>query len=454
MRKTENLSSKSTAIPASADEAAYPAGGYGWYVVIILYLCYTFSFVDRSIITYLVEPIEKDLLINDTYFSLLSGLSFVAFYAFLGIPVGRLADARSRRNLLLAGVALWSTMTILCGQASTFWELFFTRMGVGIGEACLVPCAYSLITDYFPREKRGLPLTIFSGGIMLGAGVAHLCGGVVADYARSGGPREIFLFGLVQPWQLAFVLVGLPGIFFIVTIATIREPARHERKGQPDSAAMFRYFGRNLATFSSLILGTTFGAMTNMAMLGWAPVWLERRFAWSRTEIGSYLGIIIFVFGTIGLTLSGSLANRYIRAGKKLVYIRLMMAAEALVIVPLVLAHVYDNPYWVLGCIGGTIFFTGIPSGLGPAALQEITPNEMRGQITAIAFLVLALVATTLGNTLVGVLTDYVFVDPKAVRSSAVIVGIFASILGIVSLRLGLRAYERTAEENRASRVS
>ena len=128
-----------------------------------------------------------------------------------------------------------------------------------------------------------------------------------------------------------------------------------------------------------------------------------------------------------------------------------MIAAEALVIIPLLLAHVYDNPYWVLGCIGGTIFLTGIPSGLGPAALQSITPNEMRGQITAIAFLVLALVATTLGNTLVGLLTDYVFVDPKAVRSSAVIVAIFASILGIISLRLGLRAYERTAEENRAA---
>jgi len=433
------------------EASTYPKAGYAWYVVVILYLCYTFSFLDRAIITYLVEPIKAALLINDTYFSLLSGLSFVAFYAFMGIPVGRLADARSRRNLLLAGVALWSTMTILCGQASTYWELFFARMGVGVGEACLVPCAYSLITDYFPRERRSLPLTIFSGGIMLGAGVAHLCGGMVADYAQSGGPREIFLFGLVQPWQLTFILVGLPGIFFIVAIATIREPARHEQKGKPDTAAMFRYLGRHLATFSSLILGTTFGAMTNMAMLGWAPVWLERRFAWNKTIIGSYLGITIFVFGTIGLTLAGSLANRYIRAGKKTVYIKMMMAAEGLVIIPIILARVYDNPYWVLLCIGGTIFFTGMPSGLGPAALQEITPNEMRGQVTAIAFLVLNLVATVLGNTLVGLLTDYVFVDLKEVRSSAVIVAVFATVMGLISLRLGLRAYERTAEENRST---
>jgi MFS family permease len=436
----------------TTESAAYPSAGYGWYVVVILYLCYTFSFVDRAIITYLVEPIKADLLINDTYFSLLSGLSFVAFYAFMGIPVGRLADARSRRNLLLAGVTLWSTMTILCGQASTFWQLFFARMGVGVGEACLVPCAYSMITDYFHRERRSLPLTVFSGGIMLGAGVANVCGGMVAQYAQSGGPREFLFFGTVQPWQLAFILVGLPGIFFIAAIATIREPARHERKDKPDSALMFRYLYRHLATFSSLIGGTTFGAMANMAMLGWAPVWLERRFAWNKAEIGLCLGITIFVFGTVGLTLAGSLANKYIRAGKKTVYIKIMMAAEGLVIIPLILARVYDNPYWVLGCIGGTIFFTGMPSGLGPAALQEITPNEMRGQVTAIAFLVLNLVATTLGNTLVGLLTDYVFVDVKEVRSSAVIVAVFATVLGLIILRLGLHAYERTAEENRSAR--
>ncbi|MEJ2110286.1 MAG: MFS transporter [Acidobacteriota bacterium] len=451
MKTNENPSTSSNTVVTPSTEAAYPSGGYGWYVVVILYLCYTFSFVDRSIITYLVEPIETHLQINDTLFGLLSSGAFVAFYAFLGIPVGRLADSRSRRNLLLAGVALWSTMTIMCGAADTYWELFLARMGVGVGEACLVPCAYSLITDYFPRERRSLPLTIFSGGIMLGAGVANVCGGMVAQYAQNGGPREIFLFGLVQPWQLAFILVGLPGIFFVATIATIREPARHERKGKPDSGVMFRYLFRHGATFTSLILGTTFGAMANMAMLGWAPVWFERRFGWNKAEIGTYLGIFIFIFGTIGLTLSGSLANRFIRAGRKLVYIRLMMAAEGLVIIPLVLAHVVDNPYWVLGCIGGTIFFTGIPSGLGPAALQEITPNEMRGQITAIAFLILALVATTVGGTLVGLLTDYVFIDPKAVRSSAVVVAVFASIMGIISLRLGLRAYERTAEENRAS---
>jgi MFS family permease len=418
----------------------------------VLYLGYTFSFVDRSIIAYLVGPIRADLRINDFQFSLIQGLAFAAFNATMGIPLGRLADSRSRRALLMAGVALWSCMTVLCGMASSFWTLFFARMGVGVGEACLAPCAYSLIADCFPREKRSLPLNIFAGGVMLGSGVANVCGGLVAQFALSSGPRNVPLLGYLKPWQMSFVLVGLPGILFVLAMATIREPARKERRGKPDTAATFRYLVRHRATYASLIGGTTFGAMTNGAILGWVPAWFSRRYGWAPAQIGPYLGCTNFLFGTVGLTLAGVLAGKYIRAGKKAVHIKLMIAAESLVLIPLVLAHTIDKPYWVLLCVGGTIFFGGFSAGLGPASLQSITPNEMRGQVTALCFLVLSLIATTVGMAAVGGLTTYWFVNDKAVRSSAVIVGIIASILGVVSLRLGLPAYEKTAEENNAAR--
>jgi MFS family permease len=166
-------------------------------------------------------------------------------------------------------------------------------------------------------------------------------------------------------------------------------------------------------------------------------------------EIGPYLGATNFIFGTIGLILAGVLAGKYIRDGKKAVHIKLMMLAEGLVLIPLVMAHIWDDPYWVLCCSGGVIFFGGFSAGLGPASLQSITPNEMRGQITAICFLLLNLIAGAIGPGAVGFITTYCFADDKAVRSSAVIVGVVASLLGLVTLRLGLRAYERTAEENR-----
>jgi MFS family permease len=439
------------AVPA-LDSPAYPSGIYAWYVLAVLYLTYTFSFVDRAIIVYLVGPIRADLQINDFQFSLIQGLAFTAFYATMGIPLGRLADSRSRRGLLILGLALWSCMTVLCGKADSYWELFFARMGVGVGEACLAPCAYSLIADYFSKEKRSLPLNMFAGGVMLGSGLSNVCGGLVAQFALDGGRREIPLLGSVNPWQLSFVLVGLPGIFFVLGMMTVKEPLRHEQRGTANTRATFQYFLRHWATYTSLIGGTTFGAVTNGAILGWIPAWFERRYYWSRAQIGPYLGGTNFLFGTCGLVLAGVLAGRYIRKGTNAVHIKLMMAAEILVLVPLVLAHTVDNPYWVLACVGGTIFFGGFSAGLGPAALQSITPNEMRGQITALCFLILNLVANTVGPGAVGYLTTYYFADDKAVRSSAVIVGILGSILGVTSLRLGLRAYERTAEENRAAR--
>ena len=127
-----------------------------------------------------------------------------------------------------------------------------------------------------------------------------------------------------------------------------------------------------------------------------------------------------------------------------------MMAAEGLVLIPITLAHAIDNPYWVLLCTGGVIFFGGFSAGLGPASLQVISPNEMRGQITAFCFLILNLVAGTVGPSAVGWLTSYVFADDLMVRSSAVIVGFAASALGLVTLIPGLRTYEKTAEENAA----
>ena len=427
----------------------YPSEGYAWYVVGVLYLTYTLSFVDRAIINFLVDPIRADFQISDFQFSLIQGLAFTVTYSVMGIPLGRLADSRTRRGQLATGIALWCSMTVLSGKAGGFWELFLARMGVGIGEACLVPCAYSLIADYFPRERRALPLNVFSGAIMFGALVSPVVGGLVSEYALTGGPRDIFLLGQVEPWQLSFVLVGLPGIVFVLAMKTIQEPTRKEKRGEADVKATFRFLFRHWVTYGAIIGGTTFGAMTNGAILGWLVPWFSRRFAWNNARIGFSTGITNFIFGTSGLSLAGILANRFISAGKRAVYIKLMITAEALVLIPIVLAHAVDNPYWVLGCVGGVIFFGGFSAGLGPASLQVISPNEMRGQITAFCFLILNLVAGTIGPSAVGWLTTYVFVDDKMVRSSAVIVAFAASVLGLITLVPGLRTYERTAEENR-----
>ncbi len=428
--------------------SGYPSSGYAWYVVIVLFFAYTLAFVDRAIIQYLIEPIREDLNINDFQFSLLSTLSFSIVYTVMGIPFGRLADSHSRRSQLIIGIALWSGMTVLCGRSTTYWQLFFSMVGVGVGEACLVPCAYSMVADYFPREKRGLPLNVLSNAIMFGTLVSSICGGLVSQYAFNLGPIDIPILGHVKPWQFSFILVGFPGIFLVLLMLSVREPARREQSGPARFKSTISYILKNWKTYGSIIGGTTFGAMTNGAMLGWTVPWFTRRFGWNNAMIGTYSGVTNFIFGSLGLLISGTLANRLISKGKKAVYIKLMMAAETLVLIPVLLAHVVDNPYWVLFCMGGTIFFGGVSAGLGPASLQSISPNEMRGQITALCFLILGLVSGPVGTSTVGFLTDYVFADPMMVRSSAVIVGFAASFIGVITLRLGLRAYEQTAGDN------
>src|SRR5215471_11940181 len=176
---------------AATTSAGEPGLGYAWYVVLILMICYTVSFIDRQILSLLVGPIQKDLGISDFRMGLLQGLAFAVFYTLLGLPMGRLADRRNRRNLVAVGIFFWSLMTALCSFAKTYLSLFLARVGVGVGEATLGPSAFSLIADYFPRERLAKALSVYSAGIFIGAGMALIVGGAVSQAASNLPPVDL-----------------------------------------------------------------------------------------------------------------------------------------------------------------------------------------------------------------------------------------------------------------------
>ena len=147
---------------------------YPWYVVVVLMVAQVVSFIDRQVITLLVQPIRSDLQISDTEMSLLMGFAFALFYVTMGVPIARLADRYSRRKLISAGIFLWSIATAACGLAKSFGQLFLTRIAVGVGEASLTPAAYSMIADYFPKEKLGRAIGVYAIGVDLGGGVSLL----------------------------------------------------------------------------------------------------------------------------------------------------------------------------------------------------------------------------------------------------------------------------------------
>ena len=433
-----------------AVDIPYPATGYAWYVVIILYLAYTLSFVDRQIIAFLIDPIKQDFQITEVQFGLLHGLAFTLFYTIMGIPLGWLADRTNRRNLMTVGVGVWSLMTATCGVANNYLQLFLARIGVGVGEAALGPAAYSTISDSFPQEKRGLPISVYSAGVLCGAGLANIFGGLVVEYAMTTGPRTIPLVGQIQPWQLSFLLVAFPGIFIVLMMLSVKEPVRREKvsvDGKVSLGQTFRHIQRYWFAYLTLILGPTGFALTNYGLMTWVPSLFVRSYEWNRAQVGLPFGSIIFFLGTSGLVCGGYLVQKVMQRGVTAAYSKVMIVTQIITLPALALLVAVHNPYWTLGCIAYVFFFLSFHVGLAPAALHSITPNEMRGQVIALYFFVLNLIALALGSYIIASVTQYYYQNDADVGKSLALVATSASALGVVLLIAGMGAYNRAVNE-------
>lgn len=207
-----------------------PSEGYARYVLAVLVLVYMFNFIDRQILTILAEDIKRDLDLTDSDLGFLYGTAFGVFYSLFGIPLGKLADSWHRVRLMTIGLALWSLMTALSGLSKNFGQLATARIGVGVGEATASPCAYSLIADYFPAQRRATALAIYTSGLYLGGGLSLFIGGRIVRTWNEAFPGGSGPFGLVG-WQAAFMAVGLPGLLLALWVSTLREPLRGQSEG-------------------------------------------------------------------------------------------------------------------------------------------------------------------------------------------------------------------------------
>ena len=195
---------------------------YRWYVVAILTLAYLVSFLDRQILALMVGPIKADLQLTDTEISLLMGVAFSLFYAFMGIPLGRLADRTCRRNIIIIGITFWSIMSAASGLALKFNHLLMARIGVGAGEASLTPSAISMISDYFSRHERGRAIAFYNMGVSLSTGIAMVLGGAVISFVVNSPIVDIPFLGTLNKWQYVFFIVSIPGLVLaLVVLLTI-----------------------------------------------------------------------------------------------------------------------------------------------------------------------------------------------------------------------------------------
>ena len=431
----------------------YVSAKRAWYAVAVLTLAYVFSFIDRQILSLLVVPIRRDLHISDTQMSFLMGISFALFYTIFGFPIGRLADSRSRRNIITAGVVSWSLFTACCGLASSYVELFLMRMGVGVGEAALSPPAYSLLSDYFAPQRRALALSVYGVGIFFGTGLAMIVGGIIVPHT-SARVVTLPLIGVsVFPWQLMFVIVGLPGLFIAALVRTIREPERRERKAvlTPPISATIAYIREHRKMFTCHHLATSMMALAGYASLAWIPTFLIRTYGWSAGKAGLVFGAEVSLFSSLGILAGGWLCDSLARQGYRDAHFRVGLTVCVLVLLPTFFYPLMRSSTLALILLVPFAFLHSAMYGVAPAALQQVVPNEMRAQISALYLFVVSLVGLGVGPTAVALVTDRVFHDDSMVRYSLLIVCTGAYMLSILLWWLGLKPYRRTVYEAEAS---
>ena len=428
---------------------AWPSTRYGWTVVAVLMAAYTCAFVDRQILALLVEPIKRDLNISDTQFSLLNGLAFTLFYTVMGLPLAWLADRGSRRGLIMVSLNVWSLMTAACGLASGYWGLFAARVGVGVGEAGLSPAAYSMIADCFPPEKRSRAMGVYAMGGIAGAGVAFMIGGAVIHWAGTADPIILPWVGELRTWQVAFLVVAVPGPLIAMGLSFLREPARRLARSAGDGGARLSDFlRRRWRVFSLLTLGYGLTGMVVASYKAWAPAMLMRRYGWDAPTVGLAFGLMLVLGCTSGVFIGGWIADRFAKSGRPDAVLRASLIAATAIFPFAVGAPLMRDSSAVAVMLACATFAFGMMQGLPAPALQAMAPNRLRARVLALYFMLGNPIAFIIGPTAVALISDWILHDPQQIGLALAVISVIALPFAGVCLIASLKPYcQAVAEE-------
>ena len=425
-----------------ATERQYPRAKYAWYMVIVLTVAYIFSFVDRYILGLLIEPIKADLGLSDTQIGLLLGPAFAIFYATMGLPLGYLADRKRRTWIIAAGVFVWSFATAASGLAKNFYHLFVARISVGVGEATLSPCAMSMISDSFPREKRGKPIAFYSAALSLGAGVASLVSASVLSWAKSVPEISLPVVGTVAPWQFTFFIVGAPGILLAILMFAMREPKRQRTQGQavqPNFTVMLKHVGRRWNIYVSFVAFVCL--MTIIAYSqGWYAPMFKRTWGWEAEKYAVVNAIVLLAVGPLTVNVAGWVNDKLYSQGRKDAPLLIMIVGALLMVPTGIIAPLMPSPWLAMGVLVFNTIGIATTTATGVTGLMNITPSEIRGQTVALYYMTISFAGLFLGPMSVGWLSDNVFGNEHLNYAAATVPAIFG-IPVLLTIRYALRTY-------------
>ncbi len=396
----------------------------------MLFVAFALNHLDRQVFGVLMEPIKSDLGLSDSAMGFLGGMSFALFHAIAGLPIARWADRGSRVHIIALGIAVWSVATTASGFARNLAHMTAARVAVGIGEASNGPASHSLISDYFPPQRRATALAIFFMGAHVGVFLGFGAGGWIAAQ-----------FG----WRTAFFVLGAPGVLVALIVwLTVPEPERGAAEpGAVDTrtlpwASVFRFLRTN-PTFSFVLLGQAVHAFSAMGLLMWMAPLLMRLHDMDTGQAGLWIGPIAGISGALGVIAGGLLSDHLGKRDARW-YLRLP-AFAALIGLPFTIVFITSDNTWVaLLCLVPHAFLSGSYSGPVAAVVQSIVQVRMRATAVALNVIATNLIGVGLGPQVVGWLSDAFSarMGPEAIRYAMLVVAV-SNLLATAFYLLGSR---------------
>lgn len=377
------------------DTAGAVSPGYRHYVLFVLFLGYVTNSIDRGVLGILMPPIKQEFALTYTQVGLLGGLAFALFYATLGIPIAALADRTSRKWVLTTCILVWSGMTALCGLATNFVQLLAGRIGTATGEAGASPASHSLISDYFPPDRRGTALALYALGVSVGGIVGLPLAGLANDHLG---------------WRTTFIFAGTPGLVVALLMATtVREP-RRARGGAPRGviAASFGAVPELMrrAAFRNMALGVALHSFVWYGVSTFNSLFLTATHHLSVSAVGGWLAALS-VAGAAGTFVGGMIADRLARRFADQRFYMWAPGAAAMLGIPFqIFGYLAPTVPLAMSGFAGSAFFASFFFGPSFAMGQALASPSRRALAASVLLFMQTLIGLGIGPVVTGMISD------------------------------------------------